>query len=95
MSDIIKRHTECEIKCKLCSQRMLESDGCLCSHVIYRVKITERIKYGEDEYDFDERCHNCGAKLEEYHHYGCDVERCLVCGNQLISCEFENVSGVE
>lgn len=52
-----------------------EDDGCLCSHVIYRVKITERIKYGEDEYDFDERCHDCGAKLEEYHHYGCDVER--------------------
>ena len=32
------------------------------------------------------RCTDCGAMVGHYHHPGCDVERCPVCGEQLISC---------
>lgn len=99
MNDIVKKYTEGEAKCRLCGQTMSKSNGCLCSHLIYKGKKIERIKYGEDEYDSDERCHDCLAKLGEYHHDGCDVERCPVCGDQLISCEcdfeFEDVPGTE
>ena len=36
-----------------------------------------------------ERCHDCNAKVGEYHHPGCDAEACPVCGEQLISCVCE------
>lgn len=32
-------------------------------------------------------CHDCGALEGELHDYGCDMERCPFCGNQLISCD--------
>jgi len=35
----------------------------------------------------DGRCPDCGAKPGHYHHIGCDMERCPVCGTQLIGCE--------
>lgn len=31
-------------------------------------------------------CHDCGAGRGDYHHVGCDMERCPFCGGQLISC---------
>lgn len=31
-------------------------------------------------------CHDCGAKEGEIHKYGCDMEKCPFCGNQLIGC---------
>ena len=31
-------------------------------------------------------CHDCGAVEGQYHHFGCDMERCPFCGRQLISC---------
>jgi len=31
-------------------------------------------------------CHDCGAIEGAVHQYGCDMERCPFCGNQLISC---------
>jgi len=31
-------------------------------------------------------CHDCGAKEGAIHEYGCDMERCPFCGNQLLSC---------
>jgi len=31
-------------------------------------------------------CHDCGVKEGEIHKYGCDMEACPFCGNQLITC---------
>lgn len=31
-------------------------------------------------------CGDCGAKPGEFHDLGCDVERCAICGGQLIGC---------
>jgi len=31
-------------------------------------------------------CHDCGAKVGELHDWGCDTERCPLCGHQLLSC---------
>ena len=32
-------------------------------------------------------CHDCNAIEGEYHQAGCDMERCIKCGGQLISCD--------
>ncbi len=81
-------------KCGFCNEDMLKSNGCCISQIILNDgKTYDRIAVG-DEYDFyygieDEtlRCHDCNALMGEYHHDGCDCEKCPKCHEQLFSCE--------
>jgi len=44
------------------------------------------------ENDPKHRCHDCGVKIGQPHHPGCDMERCPRCCGQLIKCGCLNYS---
>ncbi len=40
-------------------------------------------------HDKNKRCHDCGIVNGNTHHYGCDMEQCPRCKEQLIGCNCE------
>ena len=69
--------------CGFCGKEMHDNG---CRRHWYRVndKLYKAVKQGND--GNEGVCHDCGAKPGEYHHPGCDMERCPVCHAQLITC---------
>jgi len=82
-------------KCSHCKNEMQKAKTCTFSHIIDdKKKSYERIVYGQgQEIDYIEeinencRCGDCGIRINGYHHYGCDMETCPKCANQLLSCD--------
>lgn len=79
--------------CEFCGQGMNEADSCTKNAVLYPAPPEEPIDgvyrlavpYGEeDNWEAQERCHDCGVPPGGYHHPGCDVEQSPVTGEQLL-----------
>lgn len=59
--------------------------------LLIKGKLYNPIKVGDhgDRYEGNPKaeCGDCGAKYGQQHLPGCDIERCPLCGRQLISCD--------
>lgn len=74
--------------CKYCNQDMNTAKDCAWVRK-NGVTFPGGEQMNASTYHFDEysgRCHDCNIVHGNYHHPGCDVERCPKCGGQLISC---------
>lgn len=72
--------------CKQCKGEMLEISDCPANR---SVEYPDGTKLPASTFHFNEssgKCHDCGIEHGNYHHPGCDVERCPRCDGQLISC---------
>ena len=78
--------------CKVCNQEMVIGGECKLECFECDGKTYARIPAGFDGdgdvmMDEKEICHDCNAGFGKYHHLGCDMEYCPVCGRQLLGCE--------
>jgi len=75
--------------CQTCRKEM-NVDSCVLAPVRVKGRNYTPIRFGHEQgrwSDFPtDRCPDFAVKKGGYHHPGCDVERCPVCGRQLISC---------
>lgn len=71
--------------CRFCHRNMRDETVVTCSHNSYVVfpngKVMDSVPHAKQE-----RCHDCFVMESGFHHPGCDMERCPLCGRQLISC---------
>lgn len=87
-------------KCDICGQEMKEGGGCVPHAFLDKDGKAYRCKpHGEDWQDMpgvdqatkdalkQRNCHDCNAAPGQFHHPGCDMERCPKCGGQAISCD--------
>lgn len=78
--------------CKFCEGEMKAVDGCTVTEFDdMGPQPFKRVRYGEEEDDWGalsgRRCHDCYVKPGQFHHPGCDVERCPKCSGQAIGCD--------
>ena len=74
--------------CDVCGQDPLNSKGCRVGTIFAAGRKYKRIPFYGDP---GKRCYDCNALSGHFHHWGCDDERCPVCGGQLIGCDCEDV----
>lgn len=73
-------------QCSWCKEDMNSVDDCAKNRV---VEFLDGTNLPASTFHLKEpsgRCHDCGIQHGNFHHPGCDVEKCPRCGGQIISC---------
>lgn len=70
-------------KCEYCGKEMSKSSGCDCIIFMMDGLSYKRTVFAGDK---NEKCPDCGCHFGRYHHPGCRMEICPICGGQLLSC---------
>ena len=88
--------------CRICGKDMLRAKGCVGGNVRINGVLYPRIGFGETG-DLSEglvgpgdrkaRCGDCGCRIGQLHHFGCDMEACPKCGGQMVSCRCPHEKG--
>ena len=77
-------------KCTLCGQNIPYLESCCCAKVQCNGVILDRIRFGDEEYDWGtNKCTGCGVFIGGYHHFNCACEICPMCGEQILLCNCE------
>lgn len=76
------------MKCDTCGQEMTDPNTKSCTHQVVKIDGVWWLR-NNTYFDDNEKCHDCGITngFPNYHHPGCDMERCPKCGGQAIGCE--------
>ena len=74
--------------CEICGGEMLERVGCKIGICDCNGKSYPRIRFGaekrfEDVFGEEDSCPDCLAPFGSFHHFGCDIEECPVCGEAI------------
>ena len=81
--------------CDICNQEMRTRRSCSLKTLVVGGRRRNRILFGEEKLwegtpgATAEHCWDCAVTRSGFHHSSCEVEECMVCGGQLLSCDCE------
>jgi hypothetical protein len=86
-----RRHDRNMAICSFCNREMTDTVSCTVEVLHRRGVPVPQIPYGAEHHSRSwgpraRRCGDCGTPLGGFHHLGCDMQVCAVCGRQMISC---------
>jgi hypothetical protein len=79
------------VECESCGQAMGPTPvSCIGEPITIAGQERARLPFGTEEGfvedAFEHPCHDCNVEVGQFHHDGCDLERCPGCGGQLLGC---------
>lgn len=73
--------------CRWCEREMRTTSSCTVTVLHCGGTPTAMIPWGrERRRPASSRCHDCGVLPGGFHHLGCDIQRCPMCDERMISC---------